>query len=198
AFRVGELHGGLPGALAAGGLAAFLPSLLGYSVMATPYGAAWSFAILAYHQAAFGRRGAAVLLGLAIGSRIELVLLAPLFGRRPRFHAAVLITALIVSPWWLMHLLGNLRGIATVRLLGPAFSLSGVADLAWKEGLGVAIAVAAGGLAAQKRWWHLAYLAALLVTAAKPSGFGVRHQGPVIVATLLLATPKKWWLAAAI
>src|SRR4051794_14563597 len=140
AFRLGRHWGGLPAAVLAGGRAGFTPLLVNFAVEGRPYSAAWSCEMIAvYFAAVQPRRRSAVwsgvFAGLAVASRIEMLLLLPLTcvmlwpGRTAGWrgvvrhavtHAAVAaVTAVLVAPWLVTNLLGNLRAIATLRL-GPA------------------------------------------------------------------------------
>ena len=81
--RFGYKQAGGTGALAGGLLAAALPIVLEMSIQARPYGIAWSFALLAAAAAATGRERsralrAGVCLGVAVASRIDMVMVGPL------------------------------------------------------------------------------------------------------------------------
>jgi hypothetical protein len=171
AYRLGAAYGGHWGALLIGGLAAVLPVFVDFAEMTRPYSDAWSFGLLALGFAAVpGRRGRAVwtgiFLGLAVASRVEMVLLLAVicwqFIYRPepgaRWKApatAALIASvvtLIVAPWLLIYLPGNLRTILTVRGAGQqrVFKyprLATLADLLWYQGLGPLLVLLAVGLA---------------------------------------------------
>jgi len=160
---LGAFRAGWPGALLCGGLMAFVPAIALLSVEARPYAAAWSFGLAAIAFAAVptGRWrwiGAGVCLGLAVASRIELVLIAPLvaweFWLRPEPKAAVralarvagisLVTFFVAAPWYITHFVGNVRKMVTVPL-EPGRELAdelgaGLVSLLWSEGL-LAVAV---------------------------------------------------------
>ncbi len=162
AFRLGWVRGGLAGGILVGGLLAVLPMYVDFTMMSRPYMTAWAFGVLSLDAAVsrpVDRRllPATIFLGLAIASRIEMLLFAPVvlweFWHRLetgrlikvglRFVFFTAITALLAAPWLLTHLIGNLRTIATVRL-GPnphgATTLGGVLrQLAFSEGLGGAM-----------------------------------------------------------
>ena len=83
ACRLGAARAGWPGALLCGGLMAFVPVIATLSVEARPYAAAWSFGIAAVAFSAIltGRWrwiAAGLCFGLAVASRFEMVLIAPL------------------------------------------------------------------------------------------------------------------------
>ena len=98
----------------------------------------------------------------------------------------------VVAPWYLTHLLGNLRYILSVRLLDPqhADTVPKIWQIFWTEGLMLPVIAALAGLAlaALRRRWPdaLAGLWLLLLTAMafKPSAFGLRHDGALVVATV--------------
>src|SRR5438876_739957 len=83
AFRLGQRWGGLVSATVAGGLAAVLPLYVEHAAMPKPYADAWFLSLMAMYWAA-SRSGAwlvagtGVLLGLAIASRIDMLLIVPL------------------------------------------------------------------------------------------------------------------------
>lgn len=121
-----------------GGLFAGAPLFLTFSEMSRPYSMAWSFSIAALFfassNAGVSRRwiATAIFLGLSIGSRIEMLCLVPMVGwifwdRRGATPWKLALAKLIllslgvavwVSPWLMIHVLGNLRTIATVRFAG--------------------------------------------------------------------------------
>lgn len=194
----------------AGALAATLPMFVELSTEARPYAIAWSLALLALLMAQREGRGrvvgAGVLIGLAVGTRIDMVMLGPLVlilqwrsasGRPPwRDFAVTIGTAalafVVVAPWYLTHLLGNLRYILSVRLLDPQHAAVApkVWQVFWSEGLMLPVIAALAGLAvaALRRRWPDAlaglWLLLLTVIASKPSAFGLRHDGALVVATI--------------
>ena len=159
AFRFGYHRAGPTGGILIGGLIAALPLYVDYSMMSRPYMTAWSFAILSLNAATTRKPGkrafvAAVFMGLSIASRIEMLLFVPvvawefLFKPDPRPFAAMLrfigvttVTLLLAAPWFIVHLFGNLRTIATVRLGGAnlegASTFAGLLkEMAWsRQGL---------------------------------------------------------------
>jgi hypothetical protein len=112
---------------------AFMPVIATLSVEARPYAAAWAFgmAAIAFSAILSGRWrwiAAGLCFGLAVASRIEMVLIAPLiaweFWLRParaamlgvllRVAGVSLVTFLVAAPWYVAHLAGNLRKVLTV------------------------------------------------------------------------------------
>ena len=161
-WRFGYRRAGIAGALLVSGLLAVAPLFVEFTEMSRPYMTAWCFGVIALYYAAVrqGRArqwGSAVFLGLAIASRIEMLLFVPMvlwefwYRREPcklrRVLAGVigitLATTLVAAPWLTTHLLGNLRTILTVRL-GPTVSHS-VAPrdilklIAWQQGMAPAL-----------------------------------------------------------
>ncbi len=215
ACQTGFLHAGVPGGLLSGGLMALLPIFIQASGMARSYMPAWSCAVIAYYfaSAKTGRMrwaASAIFMGLAISSRIEMLLFLPVilweiwnrkeqegFGRTAvRLTSLMVVVALLISPWLVTNLLGNLRVIATVRFsgppimdtLGPLFR-----DFAWAQGLGPVAAVLAAGLAAgsvgrrRANWLLLFVLAVLFLTMIKSSQYGLRHHGATLVAVIAVS-----------
>jgi hypothetical protein len=214
AFHIGCRSAGIPGGLLSGGLAALLPLYVRASGMATPYMPAWAYAIISSYFAATKSRsmrwaGSAVFMGLAISSRIEMLLFLPVVlwlmwkDREPepfghiaiRFASLTFAVTLLVSPWLLTNLLGNIRTIATVRFAGasirdllvPLFK-----DFALFQGLGPAAILLLAGLAfssADKRrahGWLLFIVIVLMLTMLKPTPYGLRHHGATVAAIVVL------------
>ncbi len=213
AARIGERKAGTLGGLAGGGLAALVPIFMALSVQTRPYAAAWSFALLSCAAASSQLRSrgiwAGIFLGLAVASRIDLALVFPLViwfstttaagGRRLReaghIAGVAAIAFLIAAPWYLAHLLGNLRYVVSIRFLDPAgqgHGLGGVAALLWQEGLlaatGLLIVGAVISLSRQRRAGAavLLYLMVVAWSLLHPSAFGLRHQGAFVVAVIAL------------
>lgn len=237
AARMGLARAGAAGALLLGGLAAALPLFVEYSCQARSYSMAWSLALVAWsvaavHSGRHRRAITAVIMGLAIASRIEMVLLLPLilleFIERPGLEPLVMtiwrllrttaLTAVVMAPWLLTHLLGNLRTIATVRLTGPLQSASGwgvLSELSWAQGLGPLVIVVLVGvglaLSVRKVRLLLLYGYALLLLATSllfGSGFGMRHDAPAVIALVGAGCyalgawrarfPRSVWVAAGV
>jgi hypothetical protein len=214
AFHIGCRSSGIPGGLLSGGLAALLPLYVRASGMATPYMPAWAFAIISSYFAATKSRvmrwaGSAVFMGLAISSRIEMLLFLPVvlwliwnaeepgaFGRvATRFASLMLAVTLLVSPWLLTNLLGNIRTIATVRFAGASIRellVPLLKDFALFQGLGPAAVLLLAGLAfssADKRrahGWLLVIVIVLMLTMLKPTPYGLRHHGATVAAIVVL------------
>lgn len=214
AVRFGRAAGGTAGAFAGGLLAAALPAFLIQSVQAGPYAIAWAAALVA--AAAVGGRGerahpiaAGVLLGLAVGSRIEVALVWPVLSllqwrrapdrRMPwreglSMTGAAAIAFLVVAPWYVPHLIGNLRVLLSASLHETSFHsiVPGWISL-FKEGALLPLVVAIigvlfGGLR-QRRWPDVASGVWLLLVAAhayRPSPWGIRHDGAFLVSVILL------------
>ncbi len=137
ACRLGKALGGVPGQILAGLLAASLPIFVEMSTETRPYASAWAFALIALAAAGTGRPGARVfgtgiVLGLAVGSHIDMLRVAPLVlllqwrraetARPPwpelgRTLGIALTAFLLVAPWYLPHILDNVRQILSVRVL---------------------------------------------------------------------------------
>ncbi len=82
-FETGYYRAKLPGAILTGGLMAFLPLFVSYAGMARPYAMAWSFGVIGHYYAVtqVGHRrllGSAIFMGLAVSSRIDMLVFAPL------------------------------------------------------------------------------------------------------------------------
>jgi len=223
AFLAGLHRAGVAGGLLGGGLMALLPIFVQASGMAKPYMPAWSCAAIAHYFASTrtGRirwAGSAIFLGLSISSRIEMLLFLPVilwelwaaedeegFGRLAlRMTSLMIVVALLVSPWLMTNLLGNIRAIVTIRFSGPAI-LSTLGplfrDFTWLQGLGPVVVLIVAGLAAgsaDKRhanWLLLFILAILFLTMAKPTPYGLRHHGATVVAVIVagpLALARIW------
>ncbi len=222
AFQMGFRRAEIAGGLLSGGLAALLPIFTQASGMAKPYMPAWSFGIIAHYFAAMPSNparlaAAAIFMGLAVSSRIEMILFIPillweLWNENGREHfvrlslrlvLTIAVTVLLVSPWLLTNLLGNIRTIATVRLaaaspgeyIGPLMN-----DFAWLEGLGPVTILLIIGLAAgsaEKRrshWTLLAIFIVLIATMLKPTPYGLRHHGATAVAAIVISPLALSWI----
>jgi hypothetical protein len=168
-FDYGRRRGGMAGGMLLAGLLACAPLLVQFSSMSRPYSMAWSFGVLAIAVAAAKSGkvrlfGAAILMGLAIGSRIEMILLLPVLlwefwdWREKgglgitwlKVAALSFLTAYIVAPWLLTGLPGNLRAIATIQLDNPAAAkvstVSIIRDFAGTQGFGLVCAIWIAGM----------------------------------------------------
>ena len=170
-FRLGLRWGGVGGAILLGGLMSCVPMLIEQSASAKPYSLAWSLSMIAlYFAARTDRRSrlvSAVVMGLAIASRIEMLILLPLaclllstsrasfaghLRMTGRYLAIAVVTAQLAAPWLLTNLVGNLRAIVTVRFgpaVGPEINWRQMLwTVAWGQGLLVvtALVVVAGAI----------------------------------------------------
>ncbi|MBN1571388.1 MAG: hypothetical protein JXA73_26370 [Acidobacteria bacterium] len=215
AYQMGFRRAGISGGLLSGGLTAMLPIFVQASGMAKPYMPAWSFGIIAHYFAALPATPArltagAIFMGLAASSRIEMLLFFPIIlwevwnenrsGKFIRLSLRFILIStasiLLVSPWLLTNLLGNIRTIATVRLsaastqdyLGPMMK-----DFAWLEGLSLVALLIVIGLAISPRdkrcfhWVLLGIFLILFLTMLKPTPYGLRHHGATVVAGIVLS-----------
>jgi hypothetical protein len=210
AFGLGYKRGGsapLAGAILVGGMTAALPLFVKLSGEARPYIMAWGFGIIALYFAVGPRRrltASAIALGFAIGSRVDMLLLFPLVyvdvlraegnwraGVRGAVHYTLIVamTTLLIAPWLLTNLVGNLRSIATIGLARPKggwVSLtSTVWDIVGRHGLGVCVVLAAAALVyPTEKGSKLAavYVLLLACSALKATAWGLQHQGGPVVA----------------
>ena len=212
AFQTGFRRAGVPGGLLSGGLTAALPIIVQLSGMAKPYMAAWACAIIAHYFAACktGKlrwAGSAIFMGLAISSRIEMLLFFPIilweawYEKEPEgFHSTavritllMIVTTLLVSPWLITNLIGNIRTIATVRFSGQDTLNALLRDFLRFEGLGLVTLLIGVGLVAgpgEKRgshWLLLILYACLFATMLRPSPYGLRHHGATVAATIVIS-----------
>src|SRR5207245_2960368 len=123
-------------ALLAGSLAAFVPAFVFYANQARPYAFGWSFAICAQACLAGPAQNRRLFLGtflagLAVASRLEMllylpVLLCELVAEMPWrqacrsafvFLVAAGAAAVLIAPWLVLDLLGNLRTVITLRFV---------------------------------------------------------------------------------
>jgi len=209
---LGTIRAGWPGALLCGGLMAFVPAIATLSVQARPYAAAWSFGIAAITFSALlsGRWrgiGAGLCLGLAMASRIEMVLIVPLimweFWLRPEQRATVhmllrvagisAVTFLIAAPWYVTHFVGNVRKIITVPLepgMADADLGIGLINLLWSEGLlAAAVLIIIGPVFQPGRERLIAAASAFVVVALLLFGGGhvSRYNGAGFISIVAFA-----------
>lgn len=160
-FALGRRWAGLAGGALLGGLLGLLPLYVEHASLAKPYSIAWSLAVIALCFADAGPRRwrwSAIFLGLALASRIEMLMVLPLallllFPKSGtvvqwlRLSGLFVFTAAIVAeltaPWLLTNLLGNLRAIATIRFsVAPGAERTKIAllgDILWGQGLAVEV-----------------------------------------------------------
>jgi hypothetical protein len=193
-------------------LAATVPIYVIFSVQTRPYAMAWAFALMALAAIVAGRGrwatvGAGILLGLAIASHIDMVRIGPLAlllsWRRswqrdmPPWRdcraliAASVVTFLVVAPWYVTHLIDNVRQIISVRFLPTPHE-----EKAWHElltgGIAIPLAVAVVGLllgALRRRWPDLLcgfWLALNVAILLRVSSHGLFHDGALVVMIIAL------------
>ena len=214
ATRIGRHFADWPGALLAGGLTAVTPLLCWFGVQSRPYSPAWSLTILSLSimlTCKSGRRWvwAGMIFGLAVASRIEMLFTIPLIvwlmwvmsgdwspiRAGVRMGAAAILTFFVSAPWFIVHLVGNVRKMITVRILGEgALGTSPIVGFMVNEGLGIAALVTLVGLLARcridrwKAWVALAYvlLLGIELLTSQTSG-GLRHVGYAFVIVVVLS-----------
>ena len=216
-YRLGAKYGGAAGGLLMGGLAAVLPMYVEFSGIAKSCSDAWLLAILAVSCAATlqGMRNRwlpGVLLGLAIGSRIDMVLVAPLvlwalwdndqagalWQRMLSTLALALTTTLVSAPWAVQGFVGMLRTIGMARVTGywttESPRLTTLKSLAWGEGLGPVLLATIIGLfllpaGTRLKRGVLAGYAALMATTMFTGHYQLLryHGGPLIALLTFLA-----------
>jgi hypothetical protein len=216
AFQFGHFHAGGAGAVVAGALVATSPLFIDYAAMSRPYAMAWCFAVMATRAASQRRVWlSGILLGLAIGSRIDMLVAAPLVlwqiwsGARNtlKLIAITATTTLLVAPWLATGLIGTLRAIATIQFSTPPHGnpppllllwefigfTAPHGPVEWGQALVVPALILLIGLAWLCREAPLrhgvlfAYLLFLLLTLFKSTGYGIHHKGGVVVAVICAA-----------
>ncbi|MBC7783527.1 MAG: hypothetical protein H7144_06780 [Burkholderiales bacterium] len=221
ATRYGLLRGGFLGGALLGCVVAFSPLFVSFSLMTLPHIYAWALAIWAMYLAAAGgdcrRRWAFILLGLAIATRFEMVLMSPLllwetWGTmpKPRSWNAIkglllsAVAALAAAPWLLTSLLTNVRSIVAARVMannswqGASVEsiLTGIVDsLCLQAGLlpsiiFLLIAMYAGLLFKPTRgrfFWALLISAAIIALGIRGVGQSLFQEGPLVLTILLLS-----------
>lgn len=225
-FGLGWKRGGPAAGLLVGGLTAALPLFLELGGEAKSYGMSWGLAIIALYFAAGEKPRpviSAVAMGLAIASRIDMLVLLPLLwidlwgaqgrfaarlGKLARYTGIVAIVTVLTAPWAVMFLLGTARAIATIRLSeptqGPGSIKQAAVEVLWNQGLAAALLLVVAGLVlpSKRRWVAGLYVLLLAATMAKQTGFGLRHQGGPVIAVItfagigMAAIAAKWPRAA--
>jgi hypothetical protein len=225
AAALGMSYAGWVGGLLIGGLFATWPMFVALSEQSRPYAGAWAFGMIGLWLAAdanalgakFQRARiwfAAIIIGLAIGSRIDMLTLLPLLwwislDRAPsqghllkRFARLALASllacaiAVFVAPWLITSLVGELRAIATVRFAAtPAGHVpwsTTLVDYLGGQGAAVATLIAIVALFLQppgKRLRSLVlalYWAVLFASLLKERGFGLHQHAEVFLTLLVL------------
>jgi hypothetical protein len=222
AFAVGARAAGIAGGVLLGGLFAAAPLMMTYAEQARSFSIAWSFAIIAMYFAVCrlgrtARWGSAIFMGLAISQRIDMLGLVPLLwlelwyairekepartfrqsiGEFAKSGMITLVVTLLVAPWLMTNLIGNLRTIVTVRFSPPSTPVpisAALMEFFWTQGLGViAVLFVAGtvfGLVTRQLRKPLVCLYALLLlpTVAKSDGHEIAHQTVAILAMFMAA-----------
>lgn len=201
AYRLGERYGGPAGGFLLGGLTALLPLYVEFAGVAKTCSDAWMFAILAISCAATlnGRKRtwwAGIMLGLAIGSRIDMVLTTPLvlwalwdnpekesvWSSMLGILSLSLATALLSAPFAMQGFMAILRQIATAggsTYWGSAPQrLRTLKEIGVDQGIGPVFAGALLGyflLPAEKKWKRIVLGVFGAVTAAS---LFMRHYQP--------------------
>ena len=225
AFGFGVRVGGVAGGVLAGGLFAVAPLMMELGEQARPFAVAWSLvAISLFLAGGRWRRScglSAVCMGLAIGSRIDMLALLPVVWvevyrtarigvgggpapTRTRAAAAVaqhaawtLVATLLIAPWLLTNLIGNLRTIATVGFSTPPGGSvplrEVVPNVLFTEALApVLLLLVIGtvlGLSRRRlpRPAACLFVLLLLPTVFKDTRHGFAHHGAVVTGLFLLA-----------
>jgi hypothetical protein len=208
--RFGYRIAGPLGALVAGLLAASLPTFIELSIQTRPYAISWALALIALAAAGAGRErwatiGSGIFIGLATGSHIDMLRVGPLIlllqWRRAKDGAipwrdfmwtiaSAAISFILIAPWYLLHLIDNVRQILSVRVLvtgaPPWFEW-------WDKGVAIPGVVTIIGLllaALRCGWpefWCGVWLFINVIAASRPSSHGLHHDGAVLVAIVAMA-----------
>jgi hypothetical protein len=215
-YRLGNRYGGVAGGVLLGGLVAALPLYIDLCAIAKSCSDAWMFALLAIVSAATcsGTKRcwlAGVFMGLAIGSRIDMLAVIPLVlwglwdssENRAVWKNIVatlgitLAATLMAAPFVVEGFVGLLRTIATARVLGywPAESprLATLRNLVWGQGLGPVLLATVIGLfffppGTRMKRAVLACFAGLMVATMFDGRYMVmRYHGAPILALLTCA-----------
>ncbi|HWF18880.1 MAG TPA: hypothetical protein VG754_06405 [Verrucomicrobiae bacterium] len=214
AYRLGAKYGGVAGGLLMGGLAAVLPLYLEYAGVAKSCSDAWMFSILAVSCAATmtGAKRcwwAGTMLGLAIGSRVDMAATVPLvFWGLWESHekdslwksmagtiALAMAIALLSAPFAMQGFVGILRqivlsGSGTYWGAEPQ-RLRTLKELAWDQGLGLIFIIAVVGLfflpygTRLKRGTLAAFAALVVVSIFARHHQPVRYYGAQIIVILV-------------
>jgi hypothetical protein len=209
-YRLGVRYGGMAGGLLLGGLVAVLPLYIELCAVAKSCSDAWMFGLLAIVCAATTTGAkrcwlSGVFLGLAIGSRVDMVVITPLVllalwdssGTSSPWKSVfatlgITVAATVIgAPFAVEGFVGLLRTIVTGRLLGywtaESPRLATLRNVAWGQGLGPVLVAAIIGLflfpsANRLKRAVLAGVAVLLVATMFDGRYMVMryHGGPVL------------------
>jgi hypothetical protein len=221
-FRLGLAKAGLPGGVLLGGITAFLPLFVDLSVQARPYIVAWGLGIIALYYALASRHPksstiSAVFMGLAIGSRVDMVMLLPVIWgeasikRRWRqwlhsmfyYHAVLLITFLVISPWFLMTLVGCLRIIGTVRVSTVGVEVAKPSailhEMIWQQALLLPtllflFAITLWIVCRPRRPLMAIYALFAGLSMLKGTAFGLQHQGAPLILVIVTGVFAIEWV----
>ncbi|MCS7034940.1 MAG: hypothetical protein NZ561_13260 [Phycisphaerae bacterium] len=208
AWKFGQWAGGSVGGLIAGGFLATGWVFHDVGASVRPLSMSFGMAMMAFLLVSRRRYGlAAVALGLAIGSRIEMVLLIPLLvalvicelgwksGLRQTLICAGIaaVSFLVIAPWWLMSWFGNLRSVIGARFLGamkPVTFGDLMTEMFWFNALVVPCALLAWSwvLAVRRpRGWLVPAAATLILLSVIAGNAKLSYHTPAILAVLLTA-----------
>jgi hypothetical protein len=216
AWSFGRRAGGWLGAVLSGGFVAILPLYcdLGASARSIMMAIALVICCLAIVQRSDGLSkyliGAAICFGLAMGSRIETLLYAPLVAalviadagwkrgiwNLVKFAFIACIAFIVIAPWYPITLLGNIRSIVGVRVIAgdkarfPLHKL--LFEYAWTNALIVPTLLALwswrGARSRQRAWLVPAAVTLVLLTLLGAAGTELRYQTPVLTTAILFAS----------
>lgn len=216
-YRLGARYGGVAGGFLLGGLVAVLPLYLEMCAVAKSASDAWMFGLLAIVCAAttIGAKRywlSGIFLGLAIGSRVDMLAITPLvlWGLWDSTETGLpwkiifatlgvtLAATLIGAPFAVEGFVGLLRTITSGRILGywsaESPRLATLKNLAWGQGLGPLLLVTIIGLflfpaGTRLKRVVLGAFAILLVSSMFDGRYMVmRYHGGPILALLTFAT----------
>lgn len=210
AYRLGLKYGGEAGAFLIGGIAALLPIYIQFAGISKSCSDSWLLGIASISCAAtlVGPKVSwvsGILLGLAIASRIDMLLLAPIvvwalwdnLGTKG-FVAIALRTAFVsalalclAAPWLMIGFVGTLRTFAMARIVGywnvESPRLTTFKALTWTEGLGPLLLATLAGFfllprETRLRRWALGGFTLLMVSTMFIGHYQVMryHGGPLI------------------
>lgn len=210
AYRLGFHYGFEAGGILIGGIAALLPIYVEFAGISKSCSDSWLLGIAAISCAATLARPKAswvpgILLGLAISSRIDMVLLAPIviwalwdnLGAKEllpitlRIAFVSALTLFVAAPWLMIGFVGSLRTSAMARVVGywnvESPRLTTFKALTWAQGLGPLLLATVAGFclippADRLRRWALGGFTLLMVSTMFVGHYQVMryHGGPLI------------------